>query len=228
MVYDAMQLAHQVTEAAASHRRKKSGKDSREEEKPSSGEYLSGFWKTDHLLPVITVTIFWGAEKWSGPLSLKEMYAPVEEAVMKYVPDYKVNLISPEQMTEEEIQEFRTSLREVMLYIKYSKDKARLWEVTQSDPAFRSLDRQAAEVINVATKSNLRYPEGEERIDMCVAIEEMRRESKLEGRIEGKLEGTIETYKELNISLKESVERIAAKFNLPLQQAEKEVKKYWE
>ena len=54
----------------------------------------SGFYKTDKLLPVITLVIFWGAEKWDAPLSLKEMYAEADETIMKYVPDYKVNLTS--------------------------------------------------------------------------------------------------------------------------------------
>jgi len=77
MLYDAMQLAHQVTEAAQSHRRKKNNKDSKY--KPSSDEYLNGFYKTDKLLPVITLTIFWGAEEWDGSLSLREMYATTDK-----------------------------------------------------------------------------------------------------------------------------------------------------
>ncbi len=43
-------------------------------------------------------------KKRDAPLSLKEMYAEADETIMKYVPDYKVNLIAPEQMTEEEIR----------------------------------------------------------------------------------------------------------------------------
>lgn len=42
-----------------------------------------------------------------------------------------------------------------MLYIKYSKDKNKLLEIAQEDPNFLSMDRQAAEVINTVTNSNL-------------------------------------------------------------------------
>lgn len=226
MVYDALQLAHQVTEAAASHKRKTHDKDGDRE--ISSEEYLSGFYKTDKLLPVITLTIYWGADRWDGPLSLKEMYASVDESIMRYVPDYTVNLISPEQMSENEINEFKSSLKQVMLYIKHSKDKARLQEVTQADPAFKSLDRQAAEVINVTTNSKLKYPEGKERIDMCAAIEQMRNDSRLEGIIEGKIEGAVETCKEFNVPLQETIRHIAEKFGFSMQQAEEEVNKYWQ
>ncbi len=64
-LYDALEYAGQVEEAAKSHRKemkqkKKQGKASVEEGKktPNSGEFLSGFWAEDKLIPSITVTIF--------------------------------------------------------------------------------------------------------------------------------------------------------------------------
>ena len=216
MLYDSMQFARQVTKAAKSHRQEK-------EHKPTSDEFLSGFYKTDRLIPVVTLVIYWGPDRWDGPLTLKEMYAEADDAVMQYVPDYKINLIAPEQMSDDEIKEFQTSLKEVMLYIKYSKDKNKLQKVTQADESFQNLDRQAAEVINVTTNSKLKYPEGKEKIDMCLALEEMRMDSKREGEIKG----AVETYQEVGISLQETSRRVSVKFNLPLQLAEDKVKKYW-
>lgn len=220
MLYDSMQFARQVTKAAKSHRQEK-------EHKPTSDEFLSGFYKTDRLIPVVTLVIYWGPDRWDGPLTLKEMYAEADDAVMQYVPDYKINLIAPEQMSDDEIKEFQTSLKEVMLYIKYSKDKNKLQKVTQADESFQNLDRQAAEVINVTTNSKLKYPEGKEKIDMCLALEEMRMDSKREGIREGEIKGAVETYQEVGISLQETSRRVSVKFNLPLQQAEDKVKKYW-
>lgn len=214
MLYDSMQYARQVAKAAKSHRQEK-------EHKPSSGEFLGGFHKTDRLIPVVTLVIYWGPDRWDGPLSLKEMYAAADDAIMQYVPDYKINLIAPEQMSDDEIKEFKSSLKEVMLYIKYSKDKAKLQEIAQEDPNFLSMDRQAAEVINVTTNSRLKYPEGKETINMCLAIEEMRNESRLEGEIKG----AVETCKNFNKTLEETIQYISDNFTV--QQAEEEVKKYW-
>ena len=58
-VYDFLQLSHQVSEAARSHKQAmketKSGAEPpnkpQMEEKPTDGEFLSGFWKTDRLVP---------------------------------------------------------------------------------------------------------------------------------------------------------------------------------
>ena len=211
MLYDSMQYARQVTKAAKSHRKEK-------EHKPSSGEFLGGFHKTDRLIPVVTLVIYWGPDRWDGPLSLKEMYAAADDAIMQYVPDYKINLIAPEQMPDDEIKEFKTSLKEVMLYIKYSKDKAKLQEVTQADESFQNLDRQAAEVINVTTNSKLKYPEGKEKIDMCVALEEMRMDSEIKG--------AVETCRNFNKTLEETIQYISDNFTV--QQAEEVVKKYWQ
>ncbi len=213
MLYDSMQFARQVTKAAKSHRQEK-------EHKPTSDEFLSGFYKTDRLIPVVTLVIYWGPDRWDGPLTLKEMYAEADDAVMQYVPDYKINLIAPEQMSDDEIKEFQTSLKEVMLYIKYSKDKNKLQKVTQADESFQNLDRQAAEVINVTTNSKLKYPEGKGKIDMCLALEEMRMDSKIEG--------AVKAYKEVGFSLQETVQRIVENYNFSMQRAEEEVKKYWQ
>ena len=76
-LYDALEYAGQVEEAAKSHRKERKrkreqGKISadKDEKNPNPGEFLSGFWKEDRLIPSITVTIFFGSEEWDGPLNL--------------------------------------------------------------------------------------------------------------------------------------------------------------
>ncbi|MEZ3477010.1 MAG: transposase, partial [Lachnospiraceae bacterium] len=41
-------------------------------------------------------------------------------------------------------------------------------------------------IINAVTKSNMKIEEGKESVDMCLAIQEMREESRIEGREEVK------------------------------------------
>lgn len=227
-LYDFMQLARQVAETAKSHRREEKRKTGTESRSVSKDEYLGGFYKTDRLVPVITLTVFYSAEEWDGPLTLREMYADPDDAAVQYVPDYRVNLIAPGSMSEEEIEEFHSSLKEVMLYIKYSKDKEKLQEVIQKNQKFRSLERQAAEVIRVVTNSKLNYKKEQEAVDVCAALEEMKMDSERKGEKRGEIKGSVETYKELQCSIQDTIQRIAGKFSLSLQKAEEEVKKYWE
>ena len=108
---------------------------------------------------------------------------------LQFVPDYKVNLVAPYSMSEEEIAQFHTSFRELMLFIKYSGDKKKLQEIVMKDKHFHSMQREVVDVINVVTDSKLTYSQEEENVDMCKAILDMRNESRHEGRNSGQAAG---------------------------------------
>ena len=224
-VYDFLQLSHQVSEAASAHRqamkemRSESAETPQEKEEPTDGEFLSGFWKTDRLIPVVTLVIYFGSDSWDAPLSLKEMYSNTDSVILAHAPDYHVNLIAPKEMSDNEINEFHSNLREVMLYIKYSKDKKTLNKVVKEDIKFQSMERQAAEVINVVTGSKLKYPEGKGDVNMCLAIQQMREESEIKG--------AILMCKDLGVSLAETIKRIAEKFHLSESESSEQVRQYW-
>jgi len=183
-LYDALEYAGQVEEAAKSHRKemkqkKKQGETSTEEGKktPNTGEFLSGFWTEDRLIPSITVTIFFGSEEWDGPLSLFEMMDVSDPEVLACMDNYHMRLIAPAQMSDE-IMKFQSSLREVMLFIKYSKNKENLSRVlAANEERFREVERRAADVIETITNSGMKYDEKEKVVDVCQAIQEMRKES---------------------------------------------------
>ena len=102
---------------------------------PTDGKFLSGFWRTDRLIPVITLVIYFGSEDWDAPLSLKKMYSSTNDVILAHAPDYHVNLIAPKEMSDGEIDEFHSNLREVMLYIKYSKDRSMLDKIIDENDA---------------------------------------------------------------------------------------------
>jgi len=89
LLYDAINYAKQVQKAANSHREVKDAQGK------NRGEFLSGFYKEDRLLPVITLVILWSPEAWDGPMSLHEMFLVQDERILSLVPYYKIHLISP-------------------------------------------------------------------------------------------------------------------------------------
>lgn len=204
-LYDALEYAGQVEEAAKSHRkemrRKKEQKKTFSDEDrkiPNTGEFLSGFWIEDRLIPSITVTIFFGSEKWDGPLSLFDMMDVLDPEVLACMDNYHVRLIAPAQMQDEEIMKFRSSLREVMLFIKYSKDKENLSRILKdNEKRFREVERRAADVIEAITNSGIKYNEEDEVVNVCQAIQEMREESERAGERQGRLMQAQETAKNL-------------------------------
>ena len=167
MVYDALQYAKQVSNAIASHKRSGDYKET------DSDEYLSGFMKQDRLLPVATLVVYFDSKEWDGPMSIHEMFGEQDARVLELVPDYKINLIAPASMGDDDFDKFRTSLKEVLSFIKYSQDAGRLEEVLKADEGFRHLGRAEVDVLNACVGAKLTMEKGEEAIDVCLAIEEM-------------------------------------------------------
>lgn len=79
------------------------------------------------------------------------MFDITSEEVLRYIPDYKINLIAPAEMTDEEINQFQTDFREVMLFVKYSKDKKYLKKLVSEATHFSSMNVKTARVISAVT-----------------------------------------------------------------------------
>lgn len=168
MVCDALQYAKQVESAAAS--RKRAGNYSG----ISGDEYLSGFTREDHLMPVVTLVIYFGVREWDGPLSIHEMFGTQDAKVLTLVPNYKINLIMPADIQDEDFGKFHSTLREILSFIKYSKDADKLAEIVENNERFRHLNRTELDVLNACTSAELTMKEEEEECDVCLAIQTMK------------------------------------------------------
>lgn len=201
-LYDALEYAGQVEETAKSHRKEmkqrklRGNTDSGNSGKvPETGEFLSGFWKEDKLIPSVTLTIFFGSEKWDGPLSLFDMMDVSDPDVLSCMDNYHVHIIAPALMTDDEIMKFQSSMREVMLFIKYSRNKEKLNEVLQSNQRrFQKLEKRAVDVIEAITNAGIKYDEREVEVDVCQAIQEIREEERQLGELKKSKEAARNFY----------------------------------
>ena len=228
-IYDALQYGRQVADIAAGHRRNK--KDIKGK---SNGEILSGYKKEDSIKPNITQLINFGAEEWDGPLSLHEMMSVSDIEILSFVENYRIHLIDPAKLTEEQLNKFSTSMREVIGYIKYSKNKDKLLEFLRTD-THRSIEMNAVRVIKTITNTPIEVSEEEEEIEMCKAIEDLIAESEARGRAEGEVrgeargraegetrgeaKGMIEICLDMSFSKEDILKKLQEKLNISLQQA---------
>ncbi len=166
MIYDALNYGSQVKEATKLH------KDNYDKQKPA--EFLSGFKKTDELTPVVTITIYWGPEKWDAPLSLHQMFRNVDKGILKFVPDYHINLIEPYAI--EDFGRFESELGEVLEAIKCSNDKEDFKELIKNNIVFKGLSNESLAAINLFTGSEIPLTGKEEVTDVCKAIEDLKQE----------------------------------------------------
>ena len=225
MLYDAISYSNQVEETAKIHRKNK--------DRPGSqDEFLSGFYEDDVLLPVITLVIYFGADEWTAPKSIYEMFGTKDPYILKFAQDYKINLIAPASIADEDFAKFSTELNQALKYVKYSSDKDKLRKLVNEDSAYQNISRKTADMINIVTGSELKFENGEESVDMCKAIYDIREDAKLEGKLEGRLEGklegklegthdaNVEVAKKLLVLKKFSVEEISSICSLALEEVE--------
>ena len=196
LLYDAMTLAEQVDKAARSYRQSEDhGKD--------KAEFLSGFHRGDKVLPVLTIVVHWGAAPWDVPLTLKEMYPEgINPRLLKYVADYKVNLVSPTLMSDAELNTFKSDLKEVLKFIKHSTDKKELSRLLKDNPGYQKINRLAAQTINKRLQEfSISHP-GRNQVDVMsmVALNEtvarivLQKELKVRDSETEKLSGDLQRY----------------------------------
>ncbi len=213
-LYDALEYTRQIEQIATYHRENK-------DKEFTSSEYLSGFDKDDRLIPVITLVIYFGTEEWNAPRSLHEMLTVQNKEILSFVNDYKLNLIVPAELSEEDFEKFHTNLREVMQYIQYSADKKKLSTFVENNDHFAKMDRNAAMLLNECTKSGLKFKKSGRSVDMCRAIKEIRQEEFKAGREEGREEEREESAKRMIKKGKFSLLDIAESLDMSLEKVQK-------
>ena len=111
--------------------------------------------------PIITVVMYWKADKWNRPVSVKDMFDKntvkwlEDNGLGGYIQDYKMHLFEPCTAKEEDLEKFKTELKDVIAYVKYSK----------------------------STEEYV-FIDGKERLNMCEAFEGLIEEGRKEGRKE--------------------------------------------
>jgi len=123
------------------------------------------------LIPVITLVIYFGANEWDGPRNLHQMFAIQDKKLLSYIPNYEINLLAPQEMKDEEIAQFQTDFREVMLFCKYMKDKEKLSELLNKNPAYRNMDQKAIRIIEAVANTKIQVNEKEEKGNVCEGLQ---------------------------------------------------------
>jgi len=161
MLYDAMNYAQQINDIAKAH--KEAG------DELSEDEFLSGITVNDSLMPVITLVINLSHEPWEGATSLHEMLSVKDKNILSFVPDYKINLLTPSDIDDKDFDKFRTELGTVMQFVKHKGDDNREW--MRGNKRFEEMNRETAELVKTITGAKIKFTEKGEVVNMWVAYE---------------------------------------------------------
>ena len=136
--------------------------------------------------PIITIVMYWKADKWNQPLSVKDMFDKntvrwlEENGLGGYIQDYRMHLFEPGALKEKDFEKFKTELKDVIAYVKYSKSTEALKDYNEKYKP--DLTKSTVTLINELTNSNYVFIDGKERLNMCEAFEGIKAEGIEEGR----------------------------------------------
>ena len=231
LLYDTLNLESQRSRIQSRHRKQKDLSDA---------EYVSGFSKSDRLIPVLTLVIYWGEDPWDGAKNLQELLdIPPELAQYKdKILDYRINLL--EIRSIEDLEHYHGELKAFLGFLKYGKEKSALQKfVSDNEAIFRSISPESVQAMAVLGNSRELeriLPEdsnGEEVFDMCEALREWIAESEEKGIAKGIAEEKINSIRifiedNLEESIPESriLEKLIRRFSLTPEEAKQYFQKY--
>lgn len=211
MLYDALNYASQVDEARNSYRKKNEEGDIVSCKgsitiKLSREEFLSGFRKEDKLIPVVTGVIYFGPDEWNASRSIHEMLSNRDKDLLRAIPDYKINLITPRDTPDADFDtKFSTGLGLVLHAIKYSRTKAvDILKATNH----KKIDRVSGEFLRDALNMDLEFsePEKEGEVDMCKAVADY--------TLKEKILAVIEMMKSLGYSEEDIIKNVLNQYDV--------------
>ena len=186
----------------------------------NSDEFLSGMKKTDRILPIVTLVIYYGEKDWDGPIRLHDMMDMPKEFT-NFVSDYRLNLIQAREVEEEGV--FHTEVSKFFDIMKALKNKETLTNYmnthTEEIVDVETLWASAVAANAPELVKKMKEKSKGEVVDMCTALEELMEERKMEGKAEGKAEGVISICRDFGLTEEETVNRLVDKFHINVEKA---------
>ena len=180
------------------------------------------------IVPVITIVLYFGKEKWNAPKNLKSALT-IPEEIDEFVSDYNINVFDISRLDEKQIQMFKSDFRMVAEFFVNrrinphysSKDKTKIRhieEVLKLMSAFTGDNRYE----NILTNTDAK-----EVASMCEVADYLwnggKAEGIAEGKAEGKAEGRIETLFSLVQDGDLPIEKAAIKLDISPAEFEKKM-----
>lgn len=188
MLYDSLSYVEQI---------KALWKD-KKNDKVTPEEYLSKFCKEDRLVPVITIVMYYGLEEWDASQDLYGMFQLNErlqnnQTFQQYISNYRINLVDVGNL--EDIEKFRTDLQIVFGMLHYRGNTEKLiGYVNRNKEFFSCMDKDTFRAIREFLHSENKLKKilvnvenkGEERVDMCKALDDLYKMGEEKGYERGK------------------------------------------
>ncbi len=199
---------------------------------------------THELVPVITLVLYYGTERWTGPRCLYDMLKLPDKdkypGVERYVHDYGMNLVELRALSEAEYCSLRSDFKYLAGYLCHGTQPALLrqeyeqklvgmrhMEETTRALAALSKDNRFLEVGRYTDEENSEKGQGK---NMCTFLNYVEEVGIEKGRTEGEsrvIRGMISTCRKLGASWQDTLQNIKEECVVSEADAERYMKLYW-
>ena len=194
---------------------------SQEERELSAEEILSGFYRDDRLMPVITLVIYYGKEEWKTPRKLSDLF--MKTPFTEFADDMPMYLLDVRHMTRKKLNEYSPALRSFFGFLVY-ENTADLDEfVRENDKSFSNLPEQTIDALIEIThsrelekfKHDYRTTEG--GVNVCYGIQVYGNQREMAG--------SVRIAQRHGFSIADTVKDIMAEYQLKEKEAKEVVEK---
>lgn len=185
MGYDYLGYDKQLRKIKAKHRK---------ERDLSGAEYVSGFSRTDKLVPICTLVLYSGLEPWTGPTRLSEILYldDLPEEMRCVVADYPIHVVDMRRFQDSEQLESDARLLFAVLQRQDSGSAMEEYKKANED-AFANVSEDTYDAIGVLTHSKqflaLKETSKNEKggYNMCKAFDDMEKRGEKRGEKRAKV-----------------------------------------
>ena len=159
-------------------------------------QYRKMMKRKQPITPIITLVVYWGNKVWNKPTDLYGLFSITDKTVLKYVPNYSINLIDPNTLNDKDFRKFKTEIGKVFRFIQTANNKAKFDEI-RKDSAYSDISLETAQLLNAVMSLNIDVDTRKERFNMCKAFEEILAENAEKNEKKGIEKGIEERNNEL-------------------------------
>ena len=152
----------------------------------TSVEIISGSPRDRKLIPVITLIPFFSNRIWDGPRCTHDLLNTDDPAILRFIPNYFINLLIPAEMTMERIGKLRSELRVLFSFLHYSASGGNVKDLLNSDVAGQVISWYTAALIKELLHVDISLPQDKkETTTMCQMMENFAKENYDLGKTDG-------------------------------------------
>ena len=153
----------------------------------TKGEYLYGFKKKSRLYPTVTFVLYYGEKEWDGAKDIHGLldFTGIPDSLRNKVSNYQIHVVEVQKLENTDI--FKTDVKQVFDFIRFSKNKEKLKELINTDKAYAFLEEDAYDMVINHTgdkkmmKIKDKYRKGG-KVDMCQGLKEWMEDERNEGK----------------------------------------------